>query len=107
MTRTRNPQRRDWWGVEGLWGDLRGEGEGEGEVVDRKCWTLHRPGSVNILELVLLFFNIPIHEVAGRGIESRLFLDYFMDFAPEHTYRLKREIGQVKVGMTPVHGCGG
>lgn len=53
MTKTRNPQRRIWWGVGGL---EREEscGGGAEEVVDRKYWTLHRPGSAKISKLVFI-----------------------------------------------------
>lgn len=48
MTRTRNPQKRIWWVVEVLEREESRGGEAEEvvEVVDRKCWTLHRRDSL-------------------------------------------------------------
>lgn len=54
MTRTRNPQRRIWWGAEVLEREESRGGEVEG-VVDRMSWTLHQRGSINISKLAFFF----------------------------------------------------
>ena len=78
MTRTRNPQRRIWWGVEVLERE-ESHGGGAEEVVDRKCWRLHRPGSKKVLDLVFLRGRIPSNEIVRRGIQSRLLLEQVLE----------------------------
>lgn len=109
MTRTRCPPRRISWGAgvferEGWRG---AEAEEVVEVVDRRCWTLHRLGSIKMSELVFVQGKIPNNEMVRRKIQSRSLPSYVLKLQKlsvirktllrEYTYRLKREVGQVQV----------
>ncbi len=55
-------------------------------VVDRNCWTLHRPDSTNISESVLIPFNIASSEAAQRSVESCFLLEGVVERATRPTY---------------------
>ena len=50
----------------------------DGEV-DRKCWTLHRPGSVHFSTSVLSFFDVPANRAAGTSVESRSLSSHILE----------------------------
>ena len=72
MTRTRDPPRRISWVAEVLEreGWHGGEAEEVDEVVDRKCWTLHRLDSTKISKLVFVQGKFPNNEMVRRETQS-------------------------------------
>ncbi len=55
-------------------------------VVDRSCWTLHRPDSTNLSESVLVPLNITSSEAARRSLESDFLLERVVERAIRPTY---------------------
>lgn len=90
MTRTRNPQKRIWWVVEVLEREESRGGEAEEvvEVVDRKCWTLHRRDSTDFSELVFVQGKIASNEMVRREIQSPSLLNYVLE--PYKWSRIRR-----------------